>query len=306
MYISPDNDGQPRLQVIDGAHATGIIDPITYLLREGYAVLERDPDTGRPVQEAYLIPHATYYYNRKTEETRVYEHPVDYPLLVPIIYRPDNKRPFGHSRISRACMDAQNSAARTLKRSEITAEFYSFPQKYVTGLSQEAPKIEAWRAAISTMLAFEKDDTGEAPKLGQFNQQSVEPHISQLKMFASVFAGETGLTLEDLGFTQDNPSSVEAIKASHENLRLTARKAQRTFGVGFLNAGYLAACLRDEHAYKRKIIHMTKPVWEPIFEPDLSAISLIGDGAIKINQAVPGYFNAASLRDLTGIAPAEG
>ena len=30
-------------------------------------------------------------------------------------------------------------------------------------------------------------------------------------------------------------------------------------------------------------------------------LSNIGDGAIKINQAVPGYFNNDNLRDLTGI-----
>ena len=30
-------------------------------------------------------------------------------------------------------------------------------------------------------------------------------------------------------------------------------------------------------------------------------LSSIGDGAIKINQAVPGYFDKSNLRDLTGI-----
>ena len=30
-------------------------------------------------------------------------------------------------------------------------------------------------------------------------------------------------------------------------------------------------------------------------------LSSIGDGAIKINQAVPGYFNRDNLRNLTGI-----
>lgn len=30
-------------------------------------------------------------------------------------------------------------------------------------------------------------------------------------------------------------------------------------------------------------------------------LSSIGDGVGKINQAVPGYFNAENLRDLTGI-----
>ena len=41
--------------------------------------------------------------------------------------------------------------------------------------------------------------------------------------------------------------------------------------------------------------------WEPIFEPDNSALSIIGDGAIKINQAVPGYFTEDKIRDMTGV-----
>ena len=31
-------------------------------------------------------------------------------------------------------------------------------------------------------------------------------------------------------------------------------------------------------------------------------LTLIGDGAIKLNQALPGYINAETIRDLTGIA----
>ncbi len=134
----------------------------------------------------------------------------------------------------------------------------------------------------------------------------MSPHIEQFRMMASAFAGETGLTLEDLGFSMENPSSAEAIKASHDTLRLTARKAQRTFGSGFLNAGYLAVCLRDDYPYARQVIYQTKPVWEPLFEPDATALVSIGDGALKINQAIPGYFDMRALRDLTGVEPAEG
>jgi len=28
---------------------------------------------------------------------------------------------------------------------------------------------------------------------------------------------------------------------------------------------------------------------------------LIGDGAIKLNQAIPGYINSETIRDLTGL-----
>ena len=129
----------------------------------------------------------------------------------------------------------------------------------------------------------------------------MSPYTEQLRTYAALFAGETGLTLDDLGFVTDNPSSAEAIKASHENLRLAARRAQGTFGSGFLNAGYLAACLRDNFAYQRRQLYLTKPVWEPVFEPDAATISAIGDGVGKINAAVPGYFGAGNLRDLTGV-----
>lgn len=197
-------------------------------------------------------------------------------------------------------MDITDSAIRTLKRSEISAEFFSFPQKYVVGTSAESDPLDKWKATVSSLIEITKDEEGDVPKFGQFQQQSMGPHVDQLRMFAGLFAGETGLTIDDLGFPSDNPASAEAIKSAHENLRLIARKAQRTFGTAFLNVGYLAACLRDDFPYERRQLYLTKPTWEPIFEPDASALSSYGDGAIKINQAIPGYFDEKRMRDLTG------
>ena len=298
VYISENENGFPKLEIIDGSNATGIIDEGTGLLHEGYAVLKRD-ENDNAVTEAYFTAGNTRVFEKGKKERDI-PNMVPYPLLVPIIFRPDAVRPFGHSRISRACMDIVNSAMRTVKRSEIAAEFYSFPQKYLVGTSQESDPIDKWKAAMSAMIEITKDDEGDKPTFGQFQQQSMSPHTEQLKMFAGLFAGETGLTLEDLGFVTDNPSSAEVIKASHENLRLIARKAQRTFGTGFLNVGYLAACLRDDFAYERKQLYLTKPKWEPVFEPDAAALSSYGDGAIKINQAIPGYIDEKRMRDLAG------
>lgn len=300
VYVSADDTGYPQLQVIDGGRATGMIDPITGLLNEGYAIMSVD-DSDNPTLEAYFKAGETHYYRKGEKEIEIVENDAPYPLLVPIIHRPDAKREFGHSRISRACMSIMSSAIRTVKRSEIAAEFYSFPQKYVTGLSEDTECLDKWKSTMSSMMSFTKDEDGDSPQLGQFTQQSMTPHLEQLKMFAALFAGETGLTLDDLGFATENPSSSEAIKASHENLRLMARKAQRNFGSGFLNVGYLAACLRDDFPYERRQLYLTRPQWEPIFEPDMAALSGIGDGALKINQAVPGYFGANNLRSLTGI-----
>ena len=299
VYISKGKERTPRLQVISGSDATGELDPITRLLTEGYVVLQRD-DYGNPIDELYFATGYTQrYINQKP--MKIVRNNAPSPLLVPIIHRPNANKPFGRSRITPAGVYWQQYAKRTLERADISAEFYSFPQKYVTGLSQDAEPLDSWKATMSAMLQFTKDSDGDNVKIGQFQQQSMAPFTEQLKNAASGFAGETGLTLDDLGFSTDNPSSAEAIKASHETLRLMTEKAQRDFASGFLNVGYLAACLRDDIPYEREALYETTSRWNPIFKPDASAISSIGDGAIKINQALPGYLDKETLDDMTGL-----
>ena len=301
VYISADETGYPRLQAIDGGEATGILDPITYLLTEGFAVLSRDERTDLPVTEAYFTAESTTIYRHGKRET-VIPNSTGHPLLVPMIFKPSAKRPFGHSRITRSNMAVMRSAVRTLWRSEISAEFYSFPQKYITNLDPaSADDFDKWKATISSFLYFEKGEEGDHPILGQFQQQSMTPYADQLKMFASVFAGENGLTLDDLGFTTANPTTAEAIKAAHENLRLTAQAAQRSFGTGFINTAYLAACLRDKQKYARKVFSNLRPEWQPIFTVEPSELGTLGDAVLKIQQAFPDYFTEEKLHRLTGL-----
>lgn len=299
VYISKGDSDIPRLQVIEASNATGIIDPLTGLLTEGYAVLKRD-ENGEPITEAHFLPDRTdVYYSGDLLDN--IPNKTGIPLLVPIIHRPDAVRPFGRSRITRAGMYYQRYAKRTLERADVTAEFYSFPQKWVTGLSNDAEPMESWKAAVSAMLQFTEDEKGNSPKLGQFTTSSMTPFTEQLKTAAAGFSGETGLTMDDLGFVSDNPSSVESIRASHENLRLAGRKAQRSMGAGFLNVAYVAACLRDEYPYLRSQFSKTVPKWEPLFEADANTLMLVGDGAVKLNQAVEGYVTGDMIHDLTGL-----
>lgn len=297
VYISQGEEEVPRLQVIEGDKATGIIDPITGLLSEGYAVLKVD-EYGKPAVEAYFEPYVTTIITNGKEQRFV--HNVAYPLLVPIIHRPDAVRPFGRSRITRAGMYYQRYAKRALERSDVTAEFYFYPQKYVLGMDSDAEKLDTWKATVSSMLRIDKDSDGGKPSVGQFTTSSMSPFMEQLRMAAAGFAGESGLTLDDLGFVSDNPSSSEAIKASHETLRIMAKKAQRCFSSGFINVAYLACCLRDNTAYFRNQFTDIDVLWENVFEVDASGMGLIGDAIIKINQAIPGYFSEKEVRELIG------
>lgn len=301
IYVTEDEQGYPRLQAIDGGNATGIIDPTTGMLLEGYAVLERD-DLLQPIKEAYFTFDYTAYYEKGVlVDWRKNKAP--FPCLVPVIHRPDANRPFGHARITRACMSHTGSALRTIKRSELSAEFYSFPQKWVTGLDPTAEQdLDKWAAAMSAMMQFDMNSNGQNEvKVGQFSQQSMTPHVEQLRMFASLFAGEMGLTLDDLGFASANPSSEEAIKAAHENLRLSVKAAHDSFGVGLLNAAFLAACIRDNYKYSRQQLYNTKLQWAPPFPADASMLGAIGDALGKIAANYPNYMDEDKIYELTGI-----
>ena len=304
VYISQNTDGTARLQVIDGYNATGIIDTSTMLLDEGYAVLERDSYTGKPTLEAYFVKGKTQYYK---DEQLMGEIPnnLEYPLLVPIIYNPDATRPFGRSLISDSLMKYVDDAKETLRLMSVSAQFYSFPQKWVTGLDNDMDTFDKWQMVMTALMAFGRDEDGNSPTVGQFIQQSMSPYNEQLKTLASMFSGETGLTLDDLGFATANPSSAEAIKATHETLRLMARGAQETFEVGIINIAFLAKSLESNMQFKRSQFASLKVRWKPTFDVDATMLSGIGDGAIKINQAVDGYFDKETLEDLTGIKASE-
>lgn len=64
---------------------------------------------------------------------------------------------------------------------------------------------------------------------------------------------------------------------------------------------YIAVCLRDDFPYLRNQFMDTEIKWEPLFEADANMLTLVGDGAIKLNQAIPGFMDADVIRDLTGV-----
>ena len=75
VYISKDERDEVRLQVIEADNATGSIDPITGMLKDGYAVLERDKE-GNAVLEAYFEPYRTVIITtvNNKEQYQEYKH----------------------------------------------------------------------------------------------------------------------------------------------------------------------------------------------------------------------------------------
>lgn len=231
--------GEPEaiIQEFSADNATGIWDKRRHGLSS--ALLFEVTDDGKTVQSIYLMD---------------YEHTV---VIVPagpgyqvydctpntgripcelLAYKPDAKRPFGRSRISRTVMSLTDSAVRTFLRSEMQAELYSVPPRYFLGVEPELfrdendNEIPTWKLMMDHILAIPKDKDGEKPEVGQFPQYSFEPHSAQLRQTASMFAAATSMPPDMMGVLTDNPSSAEAIDKAQKELCLAAEQCQSWFG----------------------------------------------------------------------------
>lgn len=168
-------------------------------------------------------------------------HGMGRPPIVALRYKPTLKRPFGKSRISRAVRSLTDSAVREALRSEVSAEFFTAPQKYLLGADEDSfGDKDKWDAYIGTIFAVSKDEDGETPKFGQLPQGSMLPHTEYMRDLAARFSGETSVPISELGVVQDNPSSAEAIYAAKESLVIEAEHLNERNGDSLEIIGKLA------------------------------------------------------------------
>lgn len=231
--------GEPEaiIQEFSADNATGIWDKRRHGLSD--ALLVDVSDDGKSVQSIFLmdyehtvviVPAGPGYqvYDRTPNTGRI-------PCEL-LAYKPDAKRPFGRSRISRTVMSLTDSAVRTFLRSEMQAELYSVPPRYFLGVEPELfrdendNEIPTWKLMMDHILAIPKDKDGEKPEVGQFPQYSFEPHSAQLRQTASMFAAATSMPPDMIGVLTDNPSSAEAIDKAQKELCLAAEQCQAWFG----------------------------------------------------------------------------
>jgi hypothetical protein len=141
------------------------------------------------------------------------------PTMESLAYRPTFARPFGQSRVNRAVMSITDSAVREALRTEISAEFFTSPQKYLLGADREAfEQTTKWEAYIGTLFCCGRTEDNELPVFGQLPQGSMQPHTEYMRSLAARFSGETNVPISTLGVIHDNPASAEAIYAASEPL----------------------------------------------------------------------------------------
>lgn len=250
--------GEPDvLQTIRPAtYATGIWDSRKRGLSSYLAITGTDED-GNVSDFFMILPNQVYSFQKPTASSlwRVFvqRNPLGRVAVSPLVYQPELTRPFGHSRISRTVMSLTDQMIRAMLRAEVSAEFYSSPQRYLLGADetafQDASGVTAskWQAVLGRFLAIGVGDDEDASKMqiGQFPQLSMEPHLRHQEKIAQNFASDQNLPVSALGIVQDNPASAEAIYAAKEELVVEAEGANRVFGSGLVRAAFDAVLLRD-------------------------------------------------------------
>lgn len=245
--VSKGGAGEPSVIVMphSALHAAALWNHRRRSLHAGLVIIEADPKTNQPIELNLYTDEAVLEISIDgfTWNAKRLNHSQGRPLMVPLRYRPSIDRPMGKSRINRAVMSITDNAVRQMLRTEVSAEFFTAPQRYILGADDKAFDKSKWAQYITSLAVFGRDENGDAPTYGQLAQMSMQPHMDYLRSLAAQFAGETGIPISSLGVIHDNPSSADAIYAAREDLIIEAEDLNVTNGVALRNIGLFALAI---------------------------------------------------------------
>ena len=303
-----DDPAHPKILVpFTAAEATGIIDQTTGLLKYGLAVTEWGIEQSKPNQRRPLFAPKDYivftrrftaiFENRRIESIVI--NPTGRCLLVPLTHRASARQPLGKSRLTKTVRRIIQEVGRLKRREEIAEEFYSMPQRYITGLAEGAKKDSNLDSAIGKVWVINKDEDGDAPKIDQLPQMSIDGFVEAKKDKARDFCAETGLTLRNLGYETGNPTSAESLSAMSDDLLLEATNWQEELGNQIKNLAITLRMSIDGISNVPDAMNELIPAWKPISQMDVGAT---GDAIGKIQTAMPEFIGTVASYRMLGVS----
>lgn len=290
VAVSDDGKGGKVLVPFTAQEATGEIDQITGLLKWGLAVTKwYVPKPKKPgimyAPKDYVLftPEYTFVFENRTLVDTV-PNEAGRTLLHPVTRRSSADRPLGKSRITNTARRIINEVGRMKRRLEIAEEFYSMPQRYIAGLAEGAEKDDQLDSAIGKVWTITKDEDGDAPNVGVLQQMSIDGFETSKKDKARDFCAETGLTMRNLGYETQNPSSGESLVAMSDDLLLEAQKTQEEMGKQFKEICITLRLAMDGNDTVPTQLNEIIPAFKPIFAVDIGPA---GDAMFKLFQAMP-------------------
>jgi hypothetical protein len=155
-------------------------------------------------------------------------------------------------------------------------------------LDSDGNPLNPWSVIQGRVLGVPyNDDDNVMPSVGQFQANSPQPYIDQVRMLAQMMAAETAIPASYYGFQTDNPSSADAIRQMEARLVKRAERRQGQFGRTWTEVAKLAVLVRDGELPDG--IDNVRPIWRDASTPTRAAAA---DEAVKLIQA--GVFTADS------------
>lgn len=254
---------------------------------------KRDPVSGAEEPTWVNLYTDTATFEIKCDEvtgnwtSRRVPHKLGRPMIEPLVFRPSLERPFGISRISRAVMSITDSAVREALRTEVGAELYTTPQKYILGADEDLLKDkEKWEAYIGTIMAITRDEDGNIPQVGMFGQGTMQPHMDYMRSLAARFSGETSIPISELGVIHDNPASAEAIFAAKESLVCEAEDLNQVNGDALVEVAKMALAVAGGKRLDQ-LDEQEKSVMPRFKSPAKPSIVSQADAMVKVISALP-------------------
>lgn len=223
-------------------------------------------------------------------------------LMIAMAYRPNDTKPFGKSRVSGAAMAITDEMQRQIVRTSLHSEIYSSGQKALLGVSDEQfdqLQGQKFRAAISELLMFTRDENGEVPQITAFAQQSMTPHIEAMQLLMSRMAAETAVPVAAYGLSSNGYTSTEALRASSDDLILEAEALNRNNGKAIVQIARLAYAIANNITVA-DLTQEERDIAVHWVDPSMPTAAAQADASVKISSVATDFPNTDVFWEFNG------
>lgn len=253
----------------------------------GMVIMHYSP-SGIPDEVALYTDEATYHVDgREGIAIDRMPHKMGRPMMEALAYNPTESKPLGQSRITRAVRSLTDSGVREALRTEISAEFFTSPQKYLLGVDSDPFESKTrWESYVGNIFTVMQTEDGTTPTFGQLSQGSMQPHTDYMRSLAARFSGETNVPVSMLGVIHDNPASADAINQANEPLIMEVTDLNEGNGESLVAVAKMAlAVVNDVSLSDYDGVSIVANFRNPL----MPSIASQADAMMKIASVVPEF-----------------
>lgn len=301
--------GHARVRFHSADSGAAVMDVGRERIGKGFVIADASftpwsPRNLEPTQVNLLLPGrrvAIYRDDRSQWHAEPVRTPDDRPMMEALVYSPTDTKPMGSSRISKQVIDLVDDVLRVRLAIVLSTAFYSVPLRAILGLSDamyDKLANSRWGTYLNPML-LATSNKGQVPELKQLPSNSPEALIRLIEADAKLFAGATGVPLNSLGITFDNPSSAEAISEAKRDLVEEAEDVIAGLQESMRNIALMCMAV-ESNTTTDGLSDAQKGVMAKFENPAMPSVASRTDAAMKIASVDEGFAGTDVFYEMVG------